>query len=160
MKKIGILCIILGGMFLAFQYIYLPFSSPKKTQSVVNRAPLKTMMIGPNQLEVEVVSTPEKITRGLSGRDAIGSHGMLFVMPTKTKPSFWMKDMRISLDFIWIDGNTVVDVMEEVPPPYSDVPDSQLQVYQPKVPVTHVLEVAAGSIHQWQVEIGDPVVIN
>lgn len=115
-----------------------------------------TIRIGNTILSIEVADTPAKITKGLGYRDELGSEGMLFVMPTRSIPSFWMKGMRFPLDFVWIDSNTVVDLTEHV----SHQPgaqDQDLSTYSPSVPVTHVLEIPAGDIAKREIKIGDAV---
>ena len=53
---------------------------------------------------VECVVSPEKITRGLSGRDNLKKGtGMLFVFDEIKKHSMWMPDMKFPLDVIWLD---------------------------------------------------------
>jgi uncharacterized membrane protein (UPF0127 family) len=118
-----------------------------------------TFKVGAQILRVEVVTTPESITLGLSGREKIGSDGMLFVFSESYVPRFWMKEMRFALDFIWIDHGTVVDITENVPPPKPGQTLSDLPLYSPEVLVNQVLEVPAGSVAQWKVKKGDIVTL-
>lgn len=115
-----------------------------------------TVRIGSQTFSVEVVATAEKITKGLGDRSSIGSDGMLFVMQKRDIPYFWMKDMQFDLDFIWIDGQKVVDITENVPAQIG-ASDSELRVYAPKAPVTHVLEIPAGESKKRNIAIGDAV---
>lgn len=116
----------------------------------------KTVQIGSQSLSIEVVSTPAEITKGLGERDALGSDGMLFVMPSREIPSFWMMGMRFDLDFIWIDGDKVIDITENVSAEPGANPN-QLKTYSPKSPVTHVLEMNAGEVQKRGIKIGDTV---
>lgn len=113
--------------------------------------------IADTTLSVEVVRTPDAIEKGLSDRDTLGSDGMLFVLPSRTTPSFWMRRMRFPLDFVWIDGNTIVDLYQNAPAPSSGVLDRDLPTYKPKQLVTHVLELPVGSINRYQLKIGGVV---
>ena len=115
--------------------------------------------VGDRTLRVEAVTTDQSTTQGLSGRSEIGSDGMLFVFKERRIPTFWMKDMRFALDFIWIDAGRVVDISENVPPPPADATLSDLEVISPQEPAQYVLEVPAGSLAKWGVKIGDSVVI-
>ena len=59
---------------------------------------------------VEVAITPEERQRGLMERELLQEdNGMLFVFSEEDVYSFWMKNMEINLDIIWInaDGNVV-----------------------------------------------------
>lgn len=97
-------------------------------------------------LAVEVMRTPAQIAQGLSGREQMTpAQGMLFLLPSKQQPSFWMKDMRFGLDLIWLDNGKIVEVTLNVPPPAQGTPDAALPKYTPSVPVTAVLEVPAGA---------------
>jgi len=63
----------------------------------------ETITVGDQDLTVEVVNTPSKTELGLSYRDEIGADGMLFELPQKQVPTFWMKGMLFDLDLVWID---------------------------------------------------------
>jgi len=127
------------------------------------------MNIGERQLNVEVADTPEKITKGLGYRDEIGSEGMLFVFPRAHVPSFWMKGMRIGLDFIWIgecnDEESriakceVVDITERVKAPEDPEDWENLIQFSPRSEVKYVLEVDLGRVDEWGIEIGNKVEI-
>lgn len=117
---------------------------------------LQKIRIGEAELSVEVVKTSSAITLGLGERDILGSDGMLFVMPSRDIPSFWMKGMRFDLDFVWIDGSSVVDITENVPA-QPEVSMDQLRTYSPRVPVTHVLELNAGEVQKRGIGFGDTV---
>lgn len=113
--------------------------------------------IGAHTFTVEVAATPQQISQGLSGREQVGADGMLFMMPRREVPLFWMKDMHFPLDFIWIDGNTVVDLTEHVPAPDPQTPLEELPRYSPAVPATHVLEVPVGIVSKLGIQKGDAV---
>jgi len=57
-------------------------------------------------LRVEVVSTPETLRRGLSGRNQLPArNGMLFVFDKEARQSMWMPNMKFPLDILWLDAN-------------------------------------------------------
>lgn len=114
---------------------------------------LKSIKIGSTQMNVEVVSSPESLSKGLSDRSSIGSDGMLFVLPVREVPSFWMKDMRFGLDFVWIDYDRVVAINENISAPKSS--DTSLEIISPKVPATHVLELPLGDVAKRSIKVGD-----
>lgn len=120
------------------------------------RTNLQRVQIGDQTLKVETAKTTSQITIGLGERDAIGSDGMLFVLPERSIPSFWMKGMRFDLDFVWIDANTVVDLTANVSA-QKGVAVEQLKLYRPNQPVTQVLELPAGEIARRGIGIGDAV---
>ena len=68
-----------------------------------------------------------------------------------------MKGMEFSLDLVWIRDGTVVQIDASVPPSPKDTPDDQLPRYQPTEPITHVLELAAGSAAHYGITVGDRI---
>jgi uncharacterized membrane protein (UPF0127 family) len=115
------------------------------------------LQIGDAQLQVEVVLSPESRQQGLSGRTEIGSDGMLFIFPELMQTRFWMLDMQFGLDFVWIARGEVVDFTPNVPPPGASVTRSELPTYGPNTPVDWVLEIPAGSIEEYGIELGETV---
>lgn len=108
-------------------------------------------------LKVEVVNTPLSSARGLSGRDEIGSDGMLFILPQRKIAQFWMKDMRFDIDIIWIDEGKIIGWQENVPKPEVNTSLDKLLIYSPDQPIEMVLELPAESIKKHQFIIGDSV---
>lgn len=126
------------------------------SNSKIQRENVITIGVGSQNLSVEVAKTTAEISLGLGQRDTLGSDGMLFVMPSRAIPTFWMKDMRFDLDFVWIDGSSVIDLTENVSAQRGE-PDSALRIYAPKSPATHVLELNAGEIKKRGIKVGDSV---
>ncbi len=92
-------------------------------------------------LSLEIADSPEERRVGLMFRDPLPeNHGMLFIFGREQAYSFWMMDMRFSLDIIWIDSNGIVVHIENNVPPCSRACPS----YQPNVSALYVLEVNAG----------------
>ena len=107
------------------------------------------------RINVLVADTPQERAAGLSGYPGLPEDaGMLFVFPEPRQPSFWMKGMEFSLDLVWIRDGIVVKIETSVPPPPPNTPDDQLPRYQPDAPITHVLELTAGSAARLGITIG------
>jgi len=90
--------------------------------------------------QFEIVTTQAAQAKGLGGRSEIPSdYGMLFVFPEKAKQSFWMKDMLVPIDILWIaDDGVVVGIEREVSP------DTFPKVFISPESVRYVLETRAG----------------
>lgn len=109
-------------------------------------------------VNIEISDTKEKRSAGLGGRDSleIGS-GMLFVFDKKDIHRFWMKGMKIPLDFIWIDGDIIVDLLAGVLPPETGQTDDTLPLLAPIAPIDKVLEVNANYIRDHNIAVGDKI---
>lgn len=118
-----------------------------------------TVTIREQQLCVEIADTDAKRQQGLSGRDPLPVNaGMLFLFPKPAQHSFWMKDMKFALDFLWIRESRIVDITRNVPPPKPGTPLNQLEHYAPSEDVDAVLEVNAGTIASLGIATGDAVI--
>jgi len=104
--------------------------------------------------KVEIASSTIQKAVGLSYRsNLLPDHGMLFVLKEKDTPIFWMKGMQFPLDFLWIDGNKVVDISENVPTPKG----IDMRKISPRVPIDNVLELNAGTVKKFGITIGDTI---
>lgn len=116
-------------------------------------------LVGEKVLTVEVVTAAASIEQGLSGRSEIGADGMLFILPLRQVPSFWMREMQFDLDMVWIDGDQVIGVTRDVPAPDPRTPLSELPLYKPPGLVTAVLELPVEKASEWGVVTGSEVLV-
>lgn len=141
MKKLYIII----GIFLLFVF----------TLFYYQRHPLSAKLsIRQQEFIIDVALTEAQKTKGLSGRKVLAPHhGMLFVYENKDQYPFWMKGMLFPLDFIWIDGNIVVDITKNVLPPEG----LNYHIVKPKQPVNKILEINAGEADLYNIAVGDVV---
>lgn len=110
------------------------------------------------RINILVADTHEERAAGLSGYAGLPEDaGMLFVYAEPQQPSFWMKGMEIALDIIWLRDGIVVQIHADVPPAAGDTPDENLPRYRPDEPVTHVLELNAGSAARLGITVGSRI---
>lgn len=120
-----------------------------------------TLKVGAIVVNVELADTEAKRSKGLGGRNSLPQNsGMLFTFDHPDQYKFWMKDMKFPLDFIWINGDSVVDILPNIPNPPATVDTSSLPIYEPVAPVDKVLEVNAGFAASHGIKIGDKVMLN
>jgi uncharacterized protein len=120
--------------------------------------PEESLSIDSATFNVEVASTMLEQARGLSNRPSLGANdGMLFVFASGSTQSFWMKDMNFPLDMIWISGNTVVGFAQNAPAEPNVAFPSQI-FYSP-ANTDKVLEVNAGTVAKYNIQVGDTVTI-
>jgi hypothetical protein len=104
------------------------------------------------RVEVDIADTDIERSRGLSGRKYLGDYeGMLFLYENEVNNPFWMKDMLIPLDIIFIDSdNFIVDIKENQQPCEGS--------YCPSIsslePFQYVLEVNSGFCEENGIEVG------
>ena len=124
-----------------------------------NTKTLKEVTVGSKTIKVEIANTASTRSKGLSGRASLPNDtGMLFVFEDKsTVPTFWMKDMLIPLDIIWIKEGKIIKIDENVPAPAKGTSDTKLQTYSPGKQIDFVLEVNAGFSKNNNIKAGDSV---
>lgn len=114
-----------------------------------------SVQIGTIRYRVELADNDAERQQGLSGRSELApSTGMLFIFPSKDTYAFWMKDMKFPLDLIWVDGDTISDITENVPIPLTQ---TYLPQYRPKLPIDKVLEINVGEVKKHGFFIGQKV---
>lgn len=117
------------------------------------------IVIRGHEFAVGVADTFLEKQRGLSGKNSLErNEGMLFVFGWPAVRRFWMKDMLIPIDIIWINGNRIVGFEENVSP-QPGVSMTELAVYKSPSPVDYVLEVPAGTVGRIGASVGDEVSI-
>jgi hypothetical protein len=107
------------------------------------------------QLQFEIADTPEERERGFSGRaDVPGGYGLLFVFDRADRYGFWMKDMLVPIDIIWLqDDGTILGIEEAVSP------DTYPTPFYPPEPVRFVLETRAGEARAQGWEVGTRIAL-
>lgn len=151
---------ILGGIFVAVLLATEPlfnFLVGTQEHPVYEREFAKVLING-TTVFAEVARNSKDRERGLSGRAELGSeNGMLFVFDDYAEHPFWMKQMKIPLDIIWIAGNRIVDIEENISIPKPETPDGALPIYRPDVPANLVFEVEAGFAETNGIRIGSGI---
>lgn len=106
-------------------------------------------------MRFEVVDTPEDRELGLSGRTEVDhGYGMLFVFEEPGTPGFWMKDMQVPIDIIWLsDDGTILGIEGNVSP--STYPS----VFYAPSPLRLVLETRAGYAKDAGWSVGDRIAL-
>lgn len=124
-----------------------PITASTSASSAVTAATSTT------QMKFEVVTTTAAQERGLGGRsDVPQNYGMLFVFPTDTRVGFWMKDMLVPIDMIWLsDTGKIIGIEDSVSL------NTYPQAFYPPKPVKYVLETRAGEARRQGWGIGSDV---
>lgn len=104
---------------------------------------------------VEIADTYEKQKTGLMGVKRLDSgKGMLFVFDAEGEYGFWMKNMSIPLDIIWVDGGKkVVYIARNLQPCTAD----SCFIHKSDASAKYVLEINGGEAEKAGIKIGDEV---
>ena len=116
------------------------------------------VVIKEQKIYVEIADSPEEKKQGLSGRESLaGDRGMLFIYPEPGNYSFWMKEMKFNLDFVFINDQKVVDLKENIPFPKEG---EEPAIIKTETEFDKVLEINQGMIEKLGIKVGDEVVIS
>jgi uncharacterized membrane protein (UPF0127 family) len=108
---------------------------------------------------IQLADTPQERLVGLAGVPRIkDSEGMLFLFSEPKRLEFWMKDMQFPIDIIWINGDKIVEITENIQPQPNRT-DQELTIYKPSVDVDKVLEVNAGWALRKDIRPGNTITI-
>lgn len=147
MKKILIFIAIL----LAIVVVGLIAQNHFKTRS---KTPTAT--INNHTFKLELAKTQKEKEIGLSNKKSLGKDaGMLFLFEKPDYYSFWMRNMRFSIDIIYIKDNRIVTIHKNVKPPKDA--NENLLVYNSSQPADKVLEIDAGLSEKYNFKEGDIV---
>lgn len=131
-------------LVLVVEYFLTDFYSPYGNK-------IASVGIGDHMFSAEVVSTPDKLAKGLGKRKKLcDSCAMLFVFQKAGRHSFWMKDMLFPIDIIWIKENRIAFIEKNVQTSFDGV-------LTPKTDADAVLEINAGKTDELGFDVGDEI---
>lgn len=94
------------------------------------------------QISLALANSPQEQSRGLGGCTYVPQNsGMYFSFNPAQMQTFWMKDMVIPIDIVWIKNGVVVGVEKNVPNEPPATPDTMLRQYPSPGDVDAVLEI-------------------
>ncbi len=109
-----------------------PATPPAQTQSPPSAAqslPSVALHIDNATLQTEIAATEAQRERGLMFRTNLGDNdGMIFLMGTPARATFWMKNTLIPLSVAFVDKNGVILEIHDMTPGDPSVPDNQLPI--------------------------------
>jgi uncharacterized membrane protein (UPF0127 family) len=113
--------------------------------------------INDNTIFIKISDTPQDRTKGLMETDKLDfNSGMLFVFDKSDFVSFWMKNMKISLDMIFISDEKIVKIYNNVP----ICKNNPCKIYPSGSKVNYVLEVNSGYCKKNNVKEGQSIKFN
>ena len=146
MKKVlalfAILLILVIGIVISQNY----FKIPKPSTATINNRVFK----------LELAKTHQEKEIGLSSKKRLDKNaGMLFPFEKPGYYSFWMKNMKFSIDIIYFNNGRIVTIHKNVSPPKDS--NENLSIYNSSEPADTVLEINAGLSEKYNFKEGDEV---
>ncbi|HAZ48048.1 MAG TPA: hypothetical protein DDW76_07765 [Cyanobacteria bacterium UBA11369] len=142
------------GILLVLAPVFLTLlSSSHQPQSLSISA---KALVDNQVIELEVASTPQQQAVGLMYRtDLPANRGMLFLFNPPQTVNFWMKNVQIHLDILFLkDG-----VVKAIAPKASPCTTTPCPTYSSGIPVNQVLELRGGQVERLGLKIGSRITI-
>lgn len=110
---------------------------------------------GGQKIRAEVKIKPLEMQRGMMFRDSLPEgEGMLFIHPQPNRYSYWMYNVRIPLDIVWMDaGRRIVEISANTPPCRTRA--SECPTYGGNAHAQYVLEIGGGEAARYGLKVGD-----
>jgi uncharacterized protein len=114
----------------------------------------RLVLPGGQEIRAEVEMDPVDRQKGMMYRDSLArGHGMLFIHQTPGLNAYWMYNMRIPLDIVWMDANhRIVEISPDTPACKTKA--SLCPTYGGHETSQYVLEVGAGEVRRLGLSLG------
>ncbi|MBI4337093.1 MAG: DUF192 domain-containing protein [Chloroflexi bacterium] len=132
-----------------------PIPPPDTSGPVVTEAPVfTTAVVNGQRFNLLVADTEAEISRGMAGRPFLPADtAMLFVLPKEEVWEFWMKDVFIPLDLLFVSKDKKIVAIHTMPTELG-VMQNSLKRYNSKDPALYALEMNAGLAKQYGFQVG------
>lgn len=114
---------------------------------------------GGQKIMAEVMTNPTDMARGMMFRDSLEpDRGMLFVHDHPGPYTYWMYQVKIPLDIIWMDSNRRITEISANTPPCKATSARECPQYGGHQPDTrYVLELAGGMGGKYRLTVGQEI---
>lgn len=136
-----------------------PTIQVKKLTNLGQKLPISAQAILPQgtKIDLEVARTPQEQSMGLMYRPALpDNRGMLFVFPSSQPVQFWMKNVPVALDMVFMNKGVIKYIQASAPPCDKD----PCPTYGPNEPIDQVIELRSGRAAELNLRIGNSIKIN
>lgn len=107
-------------------------------------------------IQLEVAETPQQQAIGFMFRPEIpDDRGMLFPFDPPRRVSFWMKNVDLPLDMVFLRDGEVIDIEHDVPPCTTD----PCPTYGPPELIDSVIELRGGRAAELGLQAGDAIAV-
>ena len=114
-------------------------------------------IVGDQVIKLEVAQTPEQQALGLMYRQSLpDNRGMIFPFQPPQITKFWMKNVSIPLDMIFLLNSEIQAIEANVPPCNLD----PCPTYGPDMAIDQVIELRGGRAGELNLKKGDILIID
>jgi uncharacterized protein len=120
---------------------------------------LRTLTLpGGQQIRAEILVRPEEVMRGMMFRPGLAENrGLLFIHRRTGKYSYWMHNVAVPLDIIWMDKDrTIVEIAVNTPP-CKEADPIKCPQYGGNQEARFVLEIAGGLAAKFGLSVGQRI---
>lgn len=116
------------------------------------------VIISNKYFDAEIAKTDSQKEIGLSKySDIRNNFAMVFIFEKPDYYSFWMKEMKFSIDIIYVRDGKIIGIFKNVPYPKSNT--QKLSQYRPNQIADTVIEIKASLSDKYNFKKGDKVLI-
>ena len=131
-------------------------ASCSKDSSVEDATLQRVKLPGEKVVRCEVMPRPEDMARGMMFRDSMApGHGMLFLHAQPGNYKYWMYQVKIPLDIIWMNAEHRIVEMSLNTPPCPSKSARECPNYGGNQTAQVVLELAGGEAAKQGLKVGD-----
>ena len=113
---------------------------------------------GGQKILAEMMRSEHEISRGMMFRQSLRpDRGMLFFHGRPGNWTYYMFQVEIPLDIVWLDGAKRIVEMSPNTPPCTSKSARECPVYGGKAESQYVLELAGGQIENFKLKLGDTI---
>jgi uncharacterized membrane protein (UPF0127 family) len=137
--------ILIAGVVVVIVAVAISFA-------LANFRPTTSVKLGGSVFNVWTALDEQSRVIGLSGVESLKPNGgLLMAFSSDDTWGIWMKDMNIALDIVWLDSTKeVVHIVKNAAPELSTN-----TTFTPGKSARYVLELAAGSVQKYDINVGD-----
>lgn len=134
------------------------YQSPRKTVTTEDYHLRDVKFPNGKVIRVEIMSKMADVMRGMMFRESLApDRGMLFIHGTPGEYAYWMYQVRIPLDIIWLDQNKLITEISPRTPPCPSDKSSECPKFGGSRRSLYVLEIAAGEAANHKLQLGDKI---
>ncbi|MDH5405872.1 MAG: DUF192 domain-containing protein [Candidatus Aminicenantes bacterium] len=146
-----------GVIFYLFLAAFLTFIYTEKDIFTQEKALAQVFFPSGTEVRAELAITPAERATGLMFREGLlPGEGMLFIFEEADFHSFWMFNMKFSIDIIWLSPEKSIVHIEHSVPPCAEEP---CPTYEPMQKALYVIEVPAGFAKKESLRLGMKVLL-